>query len=153
MKAVVQRVGRASVTVISDEGDRSVRSIEGGLMVLLGVGPRDDKREADYLVKKITSLRIFGDREGKMNLSVKDRDGEILVVSQFTLFADTRKGNRPSFNGSAPPEKAIPLYEYFVAETERVLGKQVPTGEFGAHMEVDLLNDGPVTIMLDSESR
>ncbi|MDC7219194.1 MAG: D-aminoacyl-tRNA deacylase [Spirochaetales bacterium] len=153
MKAVLQRAARASVTVISDDGERSVRSIGAGLMILLGVGPEDDEKDADFLVRKIVNMRIFNDEAGKMNLSVKDRDGEILVVSQFTLYADTRKGNRPSFNYSAPPDQAIPLYEYFVAEVGKALGKTIPTGEFGAHMEVDLINDGPVTILMDSKDK
>jgi D-aminoacyl-tRNA deacylase len=151
VKAVVQRAARASVTVISEEGNRSIRSIGEGLMILLGVGPEDTERDADYLVKKIVNMRIFSDKAGKMNLSVLDQKGEILVVSQFTLFADTRKGNRPSFNGSAPPDKAIPLYKYFVAQMEKSLGQTVSTGEFGASMEVDLINDGPVTIIMDSQ--
>ena len=122
-------------------------------MILLGVGPEDGEGDADYLVRKILNMRIFTDGEGKMNLSVLDRGGEVLVVSQFTLYADTKKGNRPSFNGSAPPAHAIPLYESFVGKTEALLGKKVPTGEFGAKMEVDLVNDGPVTILMDSRER
>ena len=112
-------------------------------MILLGVGPDDEEADADYLVRKILNMRIFPDEADKMNLSVLDRGGDVLVVSQFTLFADTKKGNRPSFNGSALPEMAIPLYEYFVVKAEELLGKPIPTGEFGAKMEVDLVNDGP----------
>ncbi len=152
MKGVIQRVSRASVTVFPGEAAEDTRSIGPGLMVLLGVGPEDGKEDVAWMARKIVNMRIFSDREGKMNLSVKDRDGEILVVSQFTLYGDTRKGNRPSFNGSAPPDQAIPLYEAFVRETEELLGKTVPTGEFGASMEVALVNEGPVTILLDSRN-
>lgn len=147
MKAVLQRVSRASVTINRGE----TRSIGPGLVILLGMGPEDSHADRDYLVRKISNMRIFSDDQGKMNLSLKDRGGEALVVSQFTLYADTRKGNRPSFNGSAPPEKAIPLYESFVDALSVELGRPVATGEFGASMEVDLVNDGPVTIILDSE--
>jgi D-tyrosyl-tRNA(Tyr) deacylase len=148
MKVVLQRVSRASVTV---EGE--VRSIGPGLVVLLGIGPQDGPEDRDYLVRKIAQMRIFADSQGKMNRSVKDMDGQVLVVSQFTLYGDTKKGNRPSFNGSAPPEYAIPLYEQFVEKMEIQLGKPVTTGEFGAHMEVELVNDGPVTIVMDSHDR
>jgi D-tyrosyl-tRNA(Tyr) deacylase len=148
MKVVLQRVSRASVTV---EG--KVRSIGPGLVVLLGIGPQDGPEDRDYLVRKIAQMRIFADSQGKMNRSVKDMDGQVLVVSQFTLYGDTKKGNRPSFNGSAPPEYAIPLYEQFVEKMEIQLGKPVTTGEFGAHMEVELVNDGPVTIVMDSHDR
>jgi D-tyrosyl-tRNA(Tyr) deacylase len=148
MKVVLQRVSRASVTV---EGE--VRSIGPGLVVLLGIGPQDGPEDRDYLVRKIAQMRIFADSQGKMNRSVKDMDGQVLVVSQFTLYGDTKKGNRPSFNGSAPPEYAIPLYGQFVEKMEIQLGKPVTTGEFGAHMEVELVNDGPVTIVMDSHDR
>lgn len=147
MKVVLQRVSRASVTV---QGE--TRSIGRGLLVLLGIGPLDGSKDRDYLVRKITQMRIFPDSQGKMNLSVQDINGQVLVVSQFTLYGETKKGNRPSFNGSAPPEIAIPLYEQFVEKMEEVLGKPVPTGEFGAYMEVTLVNDGPVTITMDSRS-
>ncbi len=150
MKAVIQRVSRASVTVSPGGEGEVTRSIGPGLMVLLGVGPEDGEGDGDYLARKIVNMRIFPDRQGKMNLSVLDRGGEILVVSQFTLYGDTRRGNRPSFNGSAPPEKAVPLYEYFVGVAEKLLGRGIPTGVFGAKMEVELVNDGPVTIILDS---
>lgn len=151
MKVVIQRVSRACVTVITEDM-RSERSIDQGLMVLVGVGKEDDQKDVDYLARKIVNLRIFSDEQGKMNLSVLDKGGQILVVSQFTLWGDTKKGNRPSFNSSAPPVQAIPLYEDFVVKLEGLLGKEVPTGEFGAHMEVDMVNEGPVTIMMDSKN-
>lgn len=146
MRAVVQRVSNASVTI---EG--SVHSFIGhGLLVLLGVCDEDTTGDADWLCAKIAQMRIFSDAEGKMNLSLQNIDGQALVVSQFTLYADTKKGNRPSFIRAARPEKAIPLYEHFVEKLSTAIGKPVPTGVFGADMKVSLLNDGPVTIMLDS---
>ena len=149
MRAVIQRVTSAAVTINRGE----TRSIGEGLMILLGVSPEDGEEDIRWLVQKITAMRIFTDREGKMNLSVTDRGGEILVVSQFTLFASTKKGNRPGFSLSAPPEQAVPLYEEFVRRIEEKLGRPVPTGEFGAHMDVDIQNNGPVTILLDSKRR
>lgn len=148
MRAVIQRVTSAAVTINYGE----TRSIGEGLMVLLGVCPGDGEEDIRWLAQKITAMRIFTDDAGKMNLSVLDK-GEILVVSQFTLFASTKKGNRPGFSLSAPPEQAIPLYEEFVRQIATKLGKPVPTGEFGAHMDVDIQNNGPVTILLDSKSR
>jgi D-tyrosyl-tRNA(Tyr) deacylase len=145
MRAVVQRVTRARVTV----ADEIVGEIERGLVVLLGVAHDDTKPDADYLAPKIVSLRIFDDSEGKMNVSLKDTDGGLLVVSQFTLYGDVRRGLRPSWSDAAPPEIAEPLYEYFV-ESSRRLVTRVATGSFRKMMQVELVNDGPVTIMLDS---
>ena len=144
MRAVIQRVSRASVTV---EGEVT-GAIERGLLVLLGVGHDDTDENARALAAKIAKLRIFGDEAGKMNLSVQDTGGGVLAVSQFTLLADTRKGNRPSFVGAAPPEEANRLYEVF-CDALAGLGLPVAKGVFGAHMDVDLTNDGPVTIVLE----
>jgi D-tyrosyl-tRNA(Tyr) deacylase len=145
MRAVVQRVTRASVTV---EGE-IVGEIRKGLVVLLGVARDDTQKDADYLVDKIVALRIFDDQDGKMNLSLKDVEGALLVVSQFTLYGDVRRGLRPSWIDAAPPEVAEPLYDYFVAQARKNVGK-VATGSFRAMMQVELVNDGPVTILLDS---
>jgi D-tyrosyl-tRNA(Tyr) deacylase len=146
MRAVVQRVSRCRVMV---EGN-PVGKIGPGLLVLLGVGKTDNEEAADYLSDKILGLRIFDDSAGKMNLSVQDRGGEVLVVSQFTLYGDVRRGKRPSFDAAAPPGEAKRLYEYFV-EKIRAAGLNCQTGQFQAMMEVELVNDGPVTILLDSE--
>ncbi|MFL6373327.1 MAG: D-aminoacyl-tRNA deacylase [Pyrinomonadaceae bacterium] len=146
MRAVVQRVSRAKVTV----GDEVIGEIARGLLVLLGVSGTDTEKDADYLVDKIINLRIFEDADEKMNLSLLDTLGELLVVSQFTLYGDTRRGRRPSFIQAAPPERANELYEYFVAKAREQIGK-AQTGRFQAMMDVELLNDGPVTIILDSE--
>ena len=148
MRAVVQRVSRASVTVAGEV----TGEIGPGLLILLGVGNHDATKDADYLADKILNLRIFSDENDKMNLSVRDNGGGILVVSQFTLFGDCRKGRRPSYNEAAPPEMAERLYEYFVAAL-RKLGAPVATGRFQAMMEVNLLNNGPVTIILDSDKK
>jgi D-aminoacyl-tRNA deacylase len=145
MRAVVQRVTRGSVTVDGEV----VGQIERGLVVLLGVAHDDTKADADYLAPKIASLRIFDDSDGKMNVSLKEVDGGLLVVSQFTLYGDVRRGLRPSWSDAAPPEIAEPLYEYFV-EASRKLIARVATGSFRKTMLVELVNDGPVTIMLDS---
>ncbi len=145
MKAVVQRVKQANVKV----DEKVVGSINKGLVILLGVGNDDTIEKVDYLVKKITSLRIFTDEAGKMNLSLKDVNGEILVVSQFTLFADCSRGNRPSFSTAGKPELAKELYEYFIEECKK-LGIKTETGIFAAHMQVTLTNDGPVTIILEN---
>jgi D-aminoacyl-tRNA deacylase len=145
MRAVVQRVTRASVTV---EG-KIIGEIGSGLVVLLGVARDDDPRDADYLAEKIAALRIFDDEQGKMNLSVKEIDGGLLVVSQFTLYGDVRRGLRPSWIDAAPPEIAEPLYNYFVEQTRKHVAN-VATGSFRAMMRVELVNDGPVTILLDS---
>lgn len=144
MKAVIQRVRNADVKV----DDKTTGEIGQGLLILLGVGPEDTEKIADELVQKICKLRIFRDEEDKMNLSVKDIDGEILVVSQFTLYADCQKGNRPSFVNAAPPAKAEALYEYFKEKCKAEV-KNVQCGIFGADMKVNLLNDGPVTIILE----
>lgn len=147
MKAVIQRVKHAGVTI----DNVKVSSVDKGFLVLLGVEQGDTKADADKLVKKIPVLRIFEDENEKMNLSCLDVDGEILVVSQFTLCADCSHGRRPSFTRSAPPVEAEMLYEYFVEELKAAGVKKVDTGRFGADMKVDLLNDGPVTIILDSK--
>ena len=146
MRAVIQRVRRCKVTVES----RTVSEIGPGLLVLLGVGKADNESAADYLVEKILGLRIFEDDADKMNLSVQDTRGELLVVSQFTLYGDVRRGKRPSFDAAARPEEARRLYEYFV-EKVRAAGLRCETGEFQAMMDVELVNSGPVTILVDSE--
>ena len=145
MRAVVQRVSRARVTV----GAEVTGEIGLGLLVLLGVGAGDTRAAADYLVEKTTGLRIFEDDGGKMNLSVAEVSGAVLVVSQFTLYGDARKGRRPSFDAAAPPEQARELYEYFV-ERVRAAGLRCETGRFQETMQVELVNEGPVTILLDS---
>lgn len=147
MKAVIQRVKHAGVTI----DNVKVSFVDKGFLILLGVEQGDNKADADKLVKKIPVLRIFEDENEKMNLSCLDVDGEILVVSQFTLCADCSHGRRPSFTKSAPPAEAEMLYEYFVDELKKAGVKKVDTGRFGADMKVDLLNDGPVTIILDSK--
>lgn len=149
MRLVIQRVTRASVTI---EG-REHASIRQGLLVLLGIEEDDTSEDVNYLATKLSNMRIFSDTEGKMNLDIKQVNGELLVVSQFTLHASTKKGNRPSFIKAARPEKAIPLYEQFISETTLALGKPVKSGVFGADMKVELLNDGPVTILMDSKNK
>jgi D-tyrosyl-tRNA(Tyr) deacylase len=149
MRAIIQRVTQAKV-VIQDNEKAFIRN---GLMVLLAVEPADTAEDIEWLSGKIVRLRIFDDENGVMNRSVQDVGGEILLVSQFTLFASTRKGNRPSYSRSAAPEVAVPLYEQFIAKLTADFGKPVQTGEFGAHMVVTLSNDGPVTIVIDSKSR
>jgi D-tyrosyl-tRNA(Tyr) deacylase len=145
MRAVVQRVSRAKVTA----NDEVTGEIGPGLLVLLGVGQGDTRTEADYLAEKIISLRIFEDAGGKMNLSVVDAGGDVLVVSQFTLYGDVRRGKRPSFDAAAPPQQARELYEYFV-ERIRAAGLRCESGRFQEMMQVELVNEGPVTILLDS---
>jgi D-tyrosyl-tRNA(Tyr) deacylase len=145
MRAVIQRVTRACVTI---DGE-IVGEIGNGLVVLLGVARDDTKADADYLVPKILALRIFADAEGRMNVSVKDIDGGLLIVSQFTFYGDVRRGLRPSWSDAAAPELAEPLYDYFVETTRKLLGR-VETGSFRKTMQVELVNDGPVTILLDS---
>jgi D-tyrosyl-tRNA(Tyr) deacylase len=149
MRVVLQRVARASVEI-----DGAIHSqIEAGLLVLLGVEPTDTQEDAEWLVKKIAALRIFDDEKGVMNRNVVDIDGQLLVVSQFTLMASYKKGNRPSYIRAARPEIAVPLYEYFVAQMEKATEKTVQTGVFGADMQVSLLNDGPVTITMDTHRK
>ena len=149
MRVVIQRVSRAAVTV----NDKLVSSIEAGLMVLAGFESTDHAEDLDWMSSKITGLRIFDDNQGVMNLSVKDTGGGILLVSQFTLHASTKKGNRPSYMKAAPPEIAIPLYENFIQKLTAQLGREIETGIFGAMMKVDLVNEGPVTIIIDSKNR
>ena len=149
MRVVLQRVASASVTV----EDKIVGEIQKGIVVLVGIEDADTQEDIDWLVTKITQLRIFGDDNGVMNLSVEEVNGGVLVVSQFTLHAATKKGNRPSYIKAARPEVAIPMYEKFVSTLENKLGKKVPTGIFGADMKVALLNDGPVTIIMDSKNK
>jgi len=146
MRAVVQRVTRASVTV----DGQNIGEIGNGLVVLLGIARDDTKVEAAYLVDKIANLRIFDDEAGKMNLSVKDTNGGLLIVSQFTLYGDVRRGLRPSWIDAAPPEVAEPLYDFFVRQARATID-DVATGKFQAMMQVELINDGPVTILLDSK--
>lgn len=146
MRAVIQRVREASV-VVSGE---CVGQVGGGLLILLGVGPDDTETECQWLVNKLSQLRIFEDEDGKMNLSLLESGGEALVVSQFTLYAQTRKGRRPSFNGAAHPSLAEPMYERFCALLKEIGVSKVATGVFGAHMDVRLLNDGPVTLIVDT---
>jgi D-tyrosyl-tRNA(Tyr) deacylase len=149
MRTVIQRVSQASVTI--DGVEKS--SIRAGLLILLGIEHEDTEEDILWLCRKIAALRIFSDEAGLMNLSIKDIAGEMIVVSQFTLFASTKKGNRPSFIRSARPETAIPLYEKFVSSLRHESSCPVQTGEFGADMKVSLLNDGPVTILMDSKNR
>jgi D-tyrosyl-tRNA(Tyr) deacylase len=149
MIAVIQRVSNASVTI-----DGKVHGkIENGFLVLLGITHQDSTEDIEWLGKKIVGLRVFGDNEGKMNLDLKTIDGNILLISQFTLHASTKKGNRPSFIEAARPEVAIPLYERMIEFLELELGKPIQRGQFGADMKVALLNDGPVTIVIDSKNR
>jgi len=149
MKVVIQRVSKASVTI---EGAR-VASIETGLLVLLGIIDDDSQEDIDWLCNKIANLRIFGDENGVMNRSLLDVKGEVILVSQFTLHAATKKGNRPSYIKAAKPEVAIPLYKACIKTLEDILGKTIKTGEFGANMQVALINDGPVTIIIDSKHK
>jgi D-tyrosyl-tRNA(Tyr) deacylase len=149
MRVVLQRVTSATVTV----SEKTVGEIQKGLLVLVGIEDADTQEDIDWLVTKITQLRIFADENEVMNLSVEEMNGELLVVSQFTLHAATKKGNRPSYIKAARPEVAIPLYEKFVSALENKLGKKVPTGIFGADMKVAILNDGPVTIIIDSKNK
>lgn len=149
MRLVIQRASSASVKV-----DNSIVSEIGiGLLILAGIEAADSQEDIDWLVKKVCQLRIFSDQEGVMNLSIQEVNGDLIVVSQFTLHASSKKGNRPSYIRAARPEIAIPLYEQLVSEFSKTLGKPVGTGIFGAHMEVSLVNDGPVTIILDSKNR
>lgn len=149
MRIVIQRVSQALVTIAG----KTKSAIGQGYVVLLGIGSDDTKEDANWLVKKTCSLRVFDDPDGVMNLSVRDVDGDIIVVSQFTLMASTKKGNRPSWIKAAPHDISIPLYEYFCQALARELGKTIGTGEFGADMKVQLVNDGPVTICIDSKNK
>ncbi|TDO84289.1 D-tyrosyl-tRNA(Tyr) deacylase [Flavobacterium chryseum] len=149
MKVVLQRVSQASVTVDS----KIVADIQKGLLVLVGIEDVDTQEDIEWLVGKIIKMRIFGDENDVMNCSVQDIDGDIIVVSQFTLHASTKKGNRPSYIKASKPEFAIPMYEKFVQSLEKDFNKKIQTGIFGADMKVSLLNDGPVTIMMDSKNR
>jgi D-tyrosyl-tRNA(Tyr) deacylase len=149
MRVVIQRVSKASVSV---EGILK-GSCGPGLLILVGIEEADTQDDITWLTQKISNLRIFNDAEGKMNLSVKDVNGEMLVISQFTLHASTQKGNRPSYIMAARPENALPMYNDFVSALQKEIGKTIATGEFGAHMEVSLINDGPVTIIIDSKSK
>jgi D-tyrosyl-tRNA(Tyr) deacylase len=149
MRIVLQRVSEASVKI-----DGSINgSIDKGLLVLLGIEAADSEVDADWLISKLSALRVFSDSEGKMNLSIQDINGAFLVISQFTLFASTKKGNRPSYIQAARPEQAIPLYEYFVSKLKSETNLKVETGVFGADMKVSLINDGPVTISIDSKNK
>lgn len=149
MKIVLQRVSSASVTI----ENKIVADIQKGLLILVGIEDADTKEDIDWLVGKITKIRIFDDENRVMNLSIQDIDGDVIVVSQFTLHASTKKGNRPSYIKAAKPDIAIPLYENFVQQLEKELGKKIQTGVFGADMKVSLINDGPVSIIIDSKNR
>lgn len=149
MKTVIQRVSSASVTI----SEKIVAQIDSGLLVLVGIEDEDTQEDIHWLSQKIVNLRIFGDENEVMNLSVKDIQGDIIVVSQFTLHANTKKGNRPSYIKASKPEVAIPLYENFVHQIEFELGKKIQTGQFGADIKVALVNDGPVTIIIDSKNK
>lgn len=149
MKAVIQRVTKASVTI---EGEK-VANIESGLLILLGIVSEDSREDIDWLAKKIVNLRIFNDVNNVMNKSLLDTNGDAIIVSQFTLHASTKKGNRPSYIQAAKPDIAIPLYEEFITVFEKQVNKNVQTGQFGADMKVELLNDGPVTIIIDTKDK
>jgi len=149
MRAVIQRVSQASVII----DEKRVASINDGILVLLGIEIEDTKEDAKWLANKISALRIFSDNDGKMNKSILEINGEAIVVSQFTLHAKTKKGNRPSYIKAARPEQSIPLYENFKEDLSIAIGKQVQSGEFGAKMKVDLTNDGPVTIIIDTKNK
>lgn len=149
MKAVIQRVSQSSVKVNGNTlGQTSL-----GLLILLGIEEIDNRTDVEWLAKKVIGLRIFSDEHGKMNLNIEAAGGELLVISQFTLHASTKKGTRPSFIKAARPEQAIPLYEAFIEECEKLIGKSVEKGKFGADMQVELINDGPVTITIDSQNK
>lgn len=149
MKVVIQRVTNASVLIDFEE----TRSINKGLVILLGIGNDDNDEDINWLCQKICNLRIFDDQDGVMNLSVKDISGDVLLISQFTLLASTKKGNRPSYINAARPDVAIPLYEKFIVELSSTLEKTIVTGKFGSNMQVSLTNDGPVTIIIDSKDK
>ena len=149
MRVVIQKVTQASVSI----ENKIVASIDKGLLVLVGIEDTDTNDDIAWLSAKIVNLRVFDDDNGVMNLSVKEVEGEVLIVSQFTLHASTKKGNRPSYIKAARPEVAIPVYEAFIKQVETLLGKRVPTGQFGAMMQVSLCNDGPVTILIDTKNK
>jgi len=149
MRVVIQKVTQASVSI----ENQIVASINKGLLVLVGIEDGDTNEDIAWLSSKIVNLRVFDDDNGVMNLSVKEMEGEVLIVSQFTLHASTKKGNRPSYIKAARPEVAIPIYEAFIKQVESLLGKKVPTGQFGAMMQVSLCNDGPVTILIDTKNK
>ena len=149
MRAVIQRVEKASVVILENE----VAKIEQGLLVLLGIEIEDTKEDALWLASKIAALRIFSDEKGVMNKSITESGGEVIVVSQFTLHAKTKKGNRPSYIKAARPEQAIPLYQQFKDDLALAIGRQLQSGEFGAEMKVSLINDGPVTILIDTKNK
>jgi D-tyrosyl-tRNA(Tyr) deacylase len=149
MKVVIQRVSKASVTI----NEVKVASIKKGLLILLGIANEDNQEDINWLVRKIINLRIFNDQDGVMNHSLAEIDGNVIVVSQFTLHASTKKGNRPSYIKAAKPEIAIPLYHHFLKTLETALGKKIQTGQFGEDMKVELINDGPVTIIIDSKHK
>jgi D-aminoacyl-tRNA deacylase len=149
MRAVIQRVEKASVVILENE----VAKIEQGLLVLLGIEIEDAKEDALWLASKIAALRVFSDEKGVMNKSITESGGEVIVVSQFTLHAKTKKGNRPSYIKAARPEQAIPLYQQFKEDLALAIGRQVQSGEFGAEMKVSLINDGPVTILIDNKNK
>ncbi|MBP6145237.1 MAG: D-tyrosyl-tRNA(Tyr) deacylase [Sediminibacterium sp.] len=149
MRVVVQRVSEANVTV----DGQVIGAIQEGLMVLLGIQNEDNTEDIQWIANKLVQMRIFDDAEGVMNLSVKDIEGSILLISQFTLYAATKKGNRPSYIAAAKPEIAIPIYEQMIVALNKELGKPIATGQFGADMKVSLLNNGPVTIIIDSKNR
>jgi D-tyrosyl-tRNA(Tyr) deacylase len=149
MRVVIQKVTEASVSI----ENQTVASIDKGLLVLVGIEDGDTNEDIAWLSPKIVNLRVFDDDNGVMNLSVKEVGGEVLIVSQFTLHASTKKGNRPSYIKAARPEVAIPIYEVFIKQVETLLGKRVPTGQFGAMMQVSLCNDGPVTILIDTKNK
>ena len=149
MRVVIQKVSKASVTVEKEV----ISSIGRGLLILLGIEDADTEEDIEWLVKKITQLRIFNHEKGVMNRSVKDVAGDVIVVSQFTLHANTKKGNRPSYIRASKPEFAVPMYEKFILKIEAAIGKKVGTGKFGAMMDVELVNDGPVTIIIDSKQK
>jgi len=149
MRAVIQKVSDATITINRE----IIKKIGPGLVILLGIEESDEQADIEWLSGKIIRLRIFDDDKGVMNLSVSEKNGDIMIVSQFTLLASTRKGNRPSYIRAASPETAIPLYQSFIRQVQRDLGKEVVTGEFGAYMQVNLTNDGPVTINIDTKNR
>lgn len=149
MRVVIQRVSQAAVTV----DEKIIAEIKSGLLVLLGVEHEDANEDADWLCKKIADLRIFNDANGVMNISIRENKGEVIVVSQFTLHASTKKGNRPSYIKAARPDSAIQLYEYFISTIQKELNNKIQTGKFGADMKVSLINDGPVTIIIDSKNK